>query len=38
MEKVDVLHGITMQEPGVSKLISVELEQAQKQAEQQAAV
>ena len=34
MEKVNVLHGITMQEPGCSKLISVELEQAQKQAEQ----
>ncbi len=37
MEKVDVLHGITMQEPGCSKLISVELEQAQKEAEQRQA-
>lgn len=37
MEKVDVLHGVTMQEPGVSKLISVELEQAQREAQQQAA-
>jgi chromosome segregation protein len=37
MEKADVLHGITMQEPGCSKLISVELEQAQKEAEQHAA-
>ena len=36
MEKADVLHGITMQEPGVSKLISVELEQAQRDAEEQA--
>lgn len=36
MEKVDVLHGVTMQEPGVSKLISVELEQAQKEAQQRA--
>jgi chromosome segregation protein len=35
MEKTDVLHGITMQEPGVSKLISVELEQAKKVAEQE---
>jgi chromosome segregation protein len=33
MEKMQTLHGITMQEPGVSKLISVELEQAQKAAE-----
>jgi chromosome segregation protein len=37
MEKVGVLHGVTMQEPGVSKLISVELEQAQKEAEHRAA-
>ena len=37
MEKTDVLHGITMQEPGVSKLISVELEQAQRDAQQHAA-
>ena len=37
MEKADVLHGITMQEPGCSKLISVELEQAQKEAEQRQA-
>lgn len=35
MEKVDVLHGITMQEPGVSRLISVKLEEAQREAEQQ---
>jgi chromosome segregation protein len=38
MEKTDVLHGITMQEPGVSKLISVELEQAKKVVEQQGVV
>ncbi|MEN6302139.1 MAG: chromosome segregation protein SMC [Armatimonadia bacterium] len=37
MERANTLHGITMQEPGVSKLISVELEEAQKQAEQQSA-
>jgi chromosome segregation protein len=37
MEKVNVLHGITMQEPGVSKLISVQLEEAQREAEQRAA-
>ncbi len=36
MEKVDVLHGITMQEPGVSKLISVQLEEAQREAQQRA--
>ena len=38
MERTDVLHGITMQEPGVSKLISVELEQAQRVAQEQAVV
>ena len=37
MERANTLHGITMQEPGVSRLISVELEEAQKQAEQQMA-
>ncbi len=36
MERVDKLHGITMQEPGTSKVISVKLEEAQKQAQQQA--
>jgi chromosome segregation protein len=38
MEKVDTLHGITMQDPGTSRLISVELEEAQRQAQQHQAV
>ncbi len=36
MERVDKLHGITMEEPGVSKVITVKLQDAQEQAEQQA--
>lgn len=35
MERVDKLHGITMAEPGASKVISVKLEEAQRQAEAQ---
>jgi chromosome segregation protein len=35
MERVDKLHGVTMAEPGASKVISVKLEEAQKQAEAQ---
>ena len=38
MEKVDVLYGVTMQEPGCSKIISVELEDAKKAAEDENAV
>jgi chromosome segregation protein len=34
MEAAATLYGVTMQEPGVSKVISVELEQAQREAEQ----
>jgi chromosome segregation protein len=37
MEKVDTLHGITMQDPGTSRLISVELEEAQRLAKEQQA-
>jgi len=35
MEAVDLLHGVTMQEPGVSQRISVELADAQEQARRQ---
>jgi chromosome segregation protein len=35
MERVDKLHGITMAEPGASKVISVKLEEAQRQAQSQ---
>lgn len=34
MEEADLLHGVTMQEPGVSERISVELREAQRQAEE----
>jgi chromosome segregation protein len=34
MEAANTLYGVTMQEPGVSKLLSVELAQAQREAEQ----
>ncbi len=37
MEIADTLHGVTMEQPGVSKLISVELATAQKEAERWAA-
>jgi len=37
MEAADVLYGVTMQEPGVSQVISVELSEAQREAEQRAA-
>jgi len=37
MEIADTLHGVTMEQPGVSKLISVELAEAQKEAERWAA-
>ncbi len=33
MEIADRLHGVTMEQPGVSKLISVELSEAQREAE-----
>ncbi len=36
MESADVLYGVTMQEPGVSKIISVELAEAQREAEERA--
>ena len=36
MERVDRLHGITMAEAGISKVISVRLEEAQRQAQEQA--
>jgi chromosome segregation protein len=38
MERVDRLHGITMEEAGVSKVISVRLEDAQRQAQKQTQV
>lgn len=38
MEACDRLHGITMEQPGISRLISVRLEDAQRQAEQDMAV
>ncbi len=37
MEVADRLHGVTMEQPGVSKLISVELSEAQREAERWAA-
>jgi len=37
MEIADRLHGVTMEQPGVSKLISVELSEAQREAERWAA-
>jgi len=37
MEIADRLHGVTMEQPGVSKLISVELSEAQREAEHWAA-
>ena len=36
MEAAHVLHGVTMQEPGVSERISVELREAQRQAQERA--
>ncbi len=38
MEAAHVLHGVTMDEPGVSRRISVELREAQRQAEERARV
>lgn len=38
MEVADRLHGVTMQQPGISRIISVRLEDAQRQAEQERAV
>jgi len=37
MEIADRLHGVTMEQPGVSKLISVELSEAQRETERWAA-